>query len=64
MVIIKVLIDMLIAETTATNIHNCANEPSNLKIDPILEQAIEEDPFFSAPIHLNQIMAANTTNKI
>lgn len=58
-----------ILETTVSSNHsttfNCLqkHDASHFKIDPILEQSIEEDPFFAAPIHSSQILPSSTPNK-
>jgi hypothetical protein len=62
----QLFINLLSLETSASSVHtfNClASNESTLKIDPILEQSIEDDPFFMAPIHPNQMMPSNITNK-
>ncbi|KAI6176223.1 Kinase domain protein [Aphelenchoides bicaudatus] len=53
-----------IETTTSTAPLACSGTSEHFKIDPILEQTIDEDPFFNAPIHPNQIMTPNTINKI
>lgn len=60
---IKKIVNFKFLETVSA-VQNTSNESTNFKIDPILEQSIEEDPFFSAPIHASQIMQPNSTKNV